>query len=268
MANVSVHDIYVHDTGGEGFYFGWTGMPPSNLFPGLQIYNCRLLRIGNEALQIQDLGDGSHVHHNVFVSGGLHWLDNGLGRYQDNTTQILTRARQGRDRPTTCSSTARALAQLVLRARARRRRHAGRLSRQLLRRHALASASGSAARLRGRLDGDKFQNNALRGLVGLRADRARSGRGRDRLQAVDSAFVGALALTNNRWEGTRALAPGIAGGAGAKGAITATGNVNGAVPELAFRDAGWPLTAGHSPHGVGAEGHCRRRRAGGHVPRR
>ena len=92
MANVSVHDVYVHDTGGEGFYFGWTGTPPSNLFPGLQIYNCRLLRTGNEALQIQDLGDGSHVHHNVFASGGLHWLDNGLGRYQDNTTQILTRS--------------------------------------------------------------------------------------------------------------------------------------------------------------------------------
>ena len=32
MANVSVHDVYVHDTGGEGFYFGWTGAPPSNLF--------------------------------------------------------------------------------------------------------------------------------------------------------------------------------------------------------------------------------------------
>ncbi len=91
MEDVRVHDVYVHDTGGEGFYFGWTGTPPSNLFPGLQIYNTRILRTGNEALQIQDLGDGSHVHDNVFAGGGLHWLDNGLGRYQDNASQILVR---------------------------------------------------------------------------------------------------------------------------------------------------------------------------------
>lgn len=94
MANVRVHDTYVHDTGGEGYYFGWTGTPPSNLMPGLQIYNNRLLRTGNEALQIQDLGDGSRVYNNTIVAGGLHWLDNGLGRYQDNNSQILVREGQ------------------------------------------------------------------------------------------------------------------------------------------------------------------------------
>lgn len=92
MRNVRVHDVYIHDTAGEGFYFGWTGAPPSNLLPGLQIYNCRILRAGNEALQIQDLGDGTRIHHNTFISGGLHWLDNGLGRYQDSNTQISTRS--------------------------------------------------------------------------------------------------------------------------------------------------------------------------------
>ncbi|MGN6109327.1 MAG: right-handed parallel beta-helix repeat-containing protein, partial [Kofleriaceae bacterium] len=91
MANVRVHDTYVHDVAGEGFYFGWTGGAPSNQFPGLQIYNNRILRTGNEALQIQDVGDGSRIHHNTFVSGGLHWLDNGLGRYQDNLSQISVR---------------------------------------------------------------------------------------------------------------------------------------------------------------------------------
>ncbi|HEY4176709.1 MAG TPA: hypothetical protein VGM90_07755 [Kofleriaceae bacterium] len=91
MRNVRVHDTYIHDTDGEGFYFGWTGAPPSNLLPGLQIYNNRLIRTGNEALQIQDLGNGSHVHHNTIISGGLHWFDNGLGRYQDSNSQVLTR---------------------------------------------------------------------------------------------------------------------------------------------------------------------------------
>lgn len=91
MANVRVHDTYVHDTDGEGYYFGWTGTPPSNKFPGLQVYNNRVVRTGNEALQIQDVGDGSRIHHNTFISGGLHWLDNGLGRYQDSNSQISVR---------------------------------------------------------------------------------------------------------------------------------------------------------------------------------
>jgi len=70
MANVKVHDVYIHDTAGEGFYFGWTGAPPSNLMPHLEIYNSRIVRSGNEGLQIQDLGDGSHVHHNTIISAG------------------------------------------------------------------------------------------------------------------------------------------------------------------------------------------------------
>ena len=90
MANVRVHDTYVHDVDSEGYYFGWTGAPPSYLFPNLQIYNNRIVRTGSETLQIQDLGDGSHIHHNVFAFGALHWLDN-FGQYQDGCLQILTR---------------------------------------------------------------------------------------------------------------------------------------------------------------------------------
>ena len=90
MANVRVHDNYIHDIASEGFYFGWTGAPPSNLLPGLQVYNNRIVRTGSEGLQVQDLGDGSHVHHNVVAYGGLHWLDN-FGNYQDGCAQVLTR---------------------------------------------------------------------------------------------------------------------------------------------------------------------------------
>jgi hypothetical protein len=43
-----VHDTYVHDTDSEGYYFGWTGDPPSYLFPNLQIYNNRIVRTGSE----------------------------------------------------------------------------------------------------------------------------------------------------------------------------------------------------------------------------
>jgi hypothetical protein len=90
MNNVRVHDTYVHDTDGEGFYFGWTGEPPSSLFANLQIYNNRIVRTGTEALQIQDVGEGSHIHHNVIAFGGLHWLD-AFGEYQDGCIQMLAR---------------------------------------------------------------------------------------------------------------------------------------------------------------------------------
>src|SRR5207248_3040220 len=64
---------------------------PSNLLSKLSIYNNRIIRTGNEALQIQDLGDGTDVHHNVIAFGALHWRDNGLGKYQDNNAQVQTR---------------------------------------------------------------------------------------------------------------------------------------------------------------------------------
>jgi hypothetical protein len=243
MANVSVHDVYVHDTGAEGFYFGWTGMPPSNLFPGLQIYNCRLLRTGNEALQIQDLGEGSHVHHNVFASGGLRWLDNGLGRYQDNATQVLTRAGKVEiDHNVFVDGAGSWLNSFyapepgdgAMQVTYHDNYFANTLSLGVW--IGGTSASGSTV---------TFQGNAFRGLTwGYDVIAPDPGAGAT-VFAVDNAFVGALALTGNRWEGPRALVGGITGGDGAKGPVTATGNANGAVPELAFRDAGWPMFAGH-----------------------
>jgi len=91
MADVSVHDTYVHDTDGEGIYFGWTGGPPGNLIAGLQVFNNRFVRTGNEALQIQDIGPDSEIHHNVMAFSALHWRDNGLGAFQDGNAQIAIR---------------------------------------------------------------------------------------------------------------------------------------------------------------------------------
>lgn len=91
MADVRVHDNYVHDVDGEGIYFGWTGTPPSNLVPGLKVHDNRFVRTGNEALQIQDIGPGTEIHHNVIAFAALHWRDNGLGAYQDGNAQIAIR---------------------------------------------------------------------------------------------------------------------------------------------------------------------------------
>ncbi len=91
LADVTVHDVYIHDVDGEGIYFGWTGDPPSNLQPRMHVYNNRFVRTGNEALQIQDLGPGSEIHNNVMAFGGLNWRFNALGSFQDNNSQISTR---------------------------------------------------------------------------------------------------------------------------------------------------------------------------------
>lgn len=91
MRDVLVHDNYVHDVDGEGIYFGWTGGPPSNLMPGVQVYNNRFVRTGNEALQMQDIGPGSAIYGNVIAYAALHWRDNGLGMFQDANAQISIR---------------------------------------------------------------------------------------------------------------------------------------------------------------------------------
>ncbi|HET6585600.1 MAG TPA: hypothetical protein VFG69_19205 [Nannocystaceae bacterium] len=92
MADVEVHDTYVHDVDGEGIYFGWTGAPPANLQPGMHVHHNRFVRTGNEALQVQDLGPGSEIHHNVVAFAALHWRDNGLGAFQDGNAQIVVRS--------------------------------------------------------------------------------------------------------------------------------------------------------------------------------
>ncbi len=234
MENVRVHDVYVHDTGGEGFYFGWTGAPPSNLFPALQIYNTRILRTGNEALQIQDLGDGTRVHHNVFASGGLHWLDNGLGRYQDNATQELVRGGnveidhnvimdgagswcnsfyvpESGDPPMTVDF------------------HDDFFGNTLSLGVWIGGTSQSGSTV-------TFENDSFRGLVWGYDIIAPDNGGA--VFAIDSNFVASLVLKNDKWEGTRPLAP-------TSTKITQTGNTNASVSDIAFANAGWPLVAGH-----------------------
>jgi hypothetical protein len=233
MQNVRVHDVYVHDTGAEGFYFGWTGAPPSNLFPGLQIYNSRILRTGNEALQIQDLGDGSHVHHNVFASGGLHWLDNGLGRYQDNATQEDVRTGNVEIDHNVIMDGAGSFANSF---------YAPETGDGPMNVDWHDDFFGDSISLGVWVGGTAsaqstvtFESCSFRGLVwGYDIIAKESGD----VFAIDSAFTGSLVLKNDTWEGTRALAP-------QSSVITQTNNSNVAVPDVQFENAGWPLVAGH-----------------------
>jgi hypothetical protein len=93
MANVRLHDLYIHDTGSEGLYIGSTQSPPQHKFPALQLYNNRVLRAGTELVQLGQIGRGSEIHHNVFFLGALDWK-NPFGPFQDNAGQIGVREGQ------------------------------------------------------------------------------------------------------------------------------------------------------------------------------
>lgn len=94
MRNVKVHDLYIHDTGSEGIYFGSTQAQPQHSFENLQIYDNRFLRTGTEALQVGQQGDGCEVHHNVLGPGAVRWRS-AFQKYQDGNVQYGQRYGSG-----------------------------------------------------------------------------------------------------------------------------------------------------------------------------
>jgi hypothetical protein len=87
MKNVSLHDLYVHDTGSEGLYLGSTQAQPQHAFEGLSIHDNRFLRTGTEALQVGQLGSDCEVHHNVLGPGAVRWRS-AFADYQDGNVQF------------------------------------------------------------------------------------------------------------------------------------------------------------------------------------
>lgn len=96
MYNVSLHDNYVHDTGGEGFYIGhsyYTGVNVTcngtqktvypHLIYGLQVYNNRIEHTAAEGLQYGCAPD-ARIHHNTLEYTGMAPFAN----YQNNGIQI------------------------------------------------------------------------------------------------------------------------------------------------------------------------------------
>lgn len=235
MANVKLHDTYVHDVAGEGIYLGWTGAPPSNPLPGLLVYNNRFVRTGNEALQIQNLGEGTRVFDNAIVHAGLHWRDNGLGAYQDHNAQV--QMREG----------------------------AITVERNVF----IGSAAPLLSLFRGAEDGDggvqvTFQDNYFAetraGFAGYFGGSAGPESTytfrRNAFRAIDFSYVevdaaatdvmnilrpgsitAPILLEDNVWEGEETLVPGLATPNGTIGAVTAEGNQNASVTPIQFVDA-------------------------------
>ena len=236
MANLKIHDLYVHDTDGEGFYFGWTGQPPSNLFPNLQVYNNRIIRTGTETLQIQDMGEGSRIHHNVLAFGALHWLD-AFSQYQDGNVQALVR-----------EGTVEFDHNIIIGG-------AGTFLSFFS-----SPQSGDGARnvtfhdnywadtrsLGGYLNGNStapssitFRDNVFRGLNFSYTAVNPSATDPGVVFGVNGANQAPISFTGNKWEGSRALLSGIQEN-GTRMNITATGNARGTVPEVTFVNWGYP----------------------------
>ena len=86
MANVRIHDNYIHDTASEGIYIGSTQGGPQHTFTDLKLYNNRVIRTGTEMLQLGQLGDGCEIYNNVFLFGAIAWK-NPFQNFQDSATQ-------------------------------------------------------------------------------------------------------------------------------------------------------------------------------------
>ena len=242
MKNVKVHDVYIHDTAGEGFYFGWTGTPPSNLLPGLEIYNCRILRAGNEALQLQDLGDRSHIHHNTFLSGGLHWLDNGLGRYQDSNSQVLVRSGTIEfDHNIFIDGAGTLLSFFSSPQSGDGDRHvtfhdnyfSGALSLGMYLNG--TSAAGSSF---------TWDKNVFRGFGFAYTPADPAATNPNVVTGKNPSMMAPIAFTNNKWFGVDRIISGLNGGDGTAGNVTATGNLHEDGGAIELLDGPWS-TPGH-----------------------
>jgi hypothetical protein len=91
MAGVSLHDLYIHDTGSEGLYIGSRSAQPQHAVRDWKIFNNRVLRTGTEAIQISQLQGRNEVRHNVFGPAAIDWRA-AFQPYQDHNLQIGFRA--------------------------------------------------------------------------------------------------------------------------------------------------------------------------------
>jgi hypothetical protein len=235
MANVKVHDLYVHDTGAEGLYFGWTGDPPSDLMPGLEVYNNRFVRTGNDAIQLQDVGDGSRIHHNTVLSSGTRWLDNDLGKYQDNLVQLSIREGTVEvDHNVLVDSGGSLISFWTQPQDGDGDRHLS------FHDNYLAGGINLPIFVGGEADGDSsftFADNVFRDFEFAydRAYPAETDPGI--LLGYDGDVAGPIAFTGNAWSGDEDVTYGLPGD-GTQGPVTATDNDAGAHPAIELVDAG------------------------------
>lgn len=104
MKDVRLHDNYVHDTAGEGFYVGHTfwskgvstscGVRYPHPIEGLKIYNNVVKNSGWEAIQVGSTPSGSEVYNNkiynygvkneLYQNHGVQFSEAGIGKFYNN----------------------------------------------------------------------------------------------------------------------------------------------------------------------------------------
>jgi hypothetical protein len=93
MRDIKLHDNYVHDTGGEGFYVGNSfytngmstacGVRLPHTIEGLKIYNNRVKNSGWESIQVGCTPKGAEVYNNRIENYGVKNV-----KYQNNGVQF------------------------------------------------------------------------------------------------------------------------------------------------------------------------------------
>lgn len=77
LDNIRIHDNYFHDINGEAIYMGYS-IPDKTgyeIFENLKVYNNRILRCGNESIQIKRFGTGTEIYNNVGMNTGMNVVD-------------------------------------------------------------------------------------------------------------------------------------------------------------------------------------------------
>ncbi|MDC0708300.1 carbohydrate-binding protein [Stigmatella sp. ncwal1] len=237
LDGIRLHDLYIHDTASEAIYFGSTQGAPTPLGSGLKVYNNRLVRTGTESLQVQNLGDGAEVHHNVFAYGALDWRA-AFQMYQDNNSQAQVRGGLIHFHHNVFLGGAAALLNFFAGSESGDAPLSVKFSDNYF-----ADTLNLGIYVGGTSGPDAaflWERNAFRGLDFGYTSIYPSTTDPGVVFRLSSTINSPTTLKDNVWEGSRKIVQGITGGSGSAGKVTATGNVNGPVPVLQFVASGLP----------------------------
>ena len=237
MRNVRIHDTYIHDTRSEGFYIGSTQGQPQHQIVDLELYNNRVLRSGTEAIQVGQIGGGVRIHHNVFGPSAIDWRDS-FQDFQDGNLQLAIREGTLEVDHNVFLGAAGSMLGLF------GAEVAGDGPGDLVHVHDnyfahtrnlwgyINNTALSGARYR-------YENNRFRGFHFDRDEVYDSATPYGHLLRIFNSET-TIELVDNTWEGEVELTNRLTGGNGDDGNVTGSGNVNGPVAPIAFRDLGVP----------------------------
>ncbi len=239
MRNVKLHDLYIHDTGSEGLYIGSTQTPPQHPVENLELANCRVLRTGTEALQLGQLGTGTHIHHNVFALAAIDWKS-AFQRYQDSNTQLAVRYGRGSIHHNIFIGAANSLISYFGQVRTGDSHAAG--DELVLHDNYYSSFRFLGAYVGGEQTGitaHRFERNYFRDFRWQYPEVYPSEPQPNHLFRI-AMTQDPVVLSDNRYELPVNLTNRFAGENGTAGNVTATGNVRGSVAPVIFNNFGFP----------------------------